>query len=143
MRKISLTVLCLMAIVLVGCQTGPVIPGAVINDEGAVVFSAEGTSVIQEPGNPISEAKAELAAVTIAKANLLALIKGEVLTSKVRVADLEFLSEEASSAVRGLLARATVTCKPGDKMLEGQAVVATATLVLDPEILDQLDELAY
>ena len=142
MRKISLTVLCLMAIVLVGCQTGPVVPGAT-TAEGAVVFTATAKSVIDEPGNPISEAKAELAAATIAKANLLALIKGEKLASGVRVADLMFVSHQASSMVNGLLARTTVVCTKGDKMLEGQMVLATATLALDPEALDQLDELAY
>ena len=142
-KKVALTVLGVLAIVLVGCAAAPVIPGATINEDGAVVFSAEATSILDMPGSPLSEAKAEVAAATMAKANLLEVIKGAKVKSGVKVADLMFVSQEAEADVYGLLARANVTFASGPKRIEEQAITATATLTLDPEVLDDLDEYAY
>ncbi len=136
--KVAFALLCAFAVVLVGCQTTPVVPGATVTEEGAFVFSATGTSVIDQADSPLSKIKAYAAAETTAKANLLELIKGARVTGDTRVADLMFVSQEAEREVVGWLARTIVTFEEGPGRVEPDTITATAALTLDSVSLANL-----
>jgi len=106
--KAALVVVGLLAVVLVGCA--PVVPGAEVS-KGVVTFSAEGTAVATDDSELALE-QAKVAAVVIAKANLLEKIRGAVIGQKASTADIQFQGQEAEAALRGFLSRATVEVKP-------------------------------
>ena len=139
-----MVVLGVLAMVLVGCQAMTV-PGAEITEEGLIQFTAQGTSVIDQPESAWSKQKAYVAAETIAKANLLELVKGARVEGSAQVADLMFVSQEAAREVDGWLGRAKVTFSEGPegtRRTEKEIVTATATLTLDEGSLANLDEYA-
>ena len=142
---------------LSGCQTGntekaaaqeKTIPGGNVNEQGLLVFTAQGQSVAKAGEGAMGLAKARIAAETIAKANLLEVVKGALITGSVTVGDMEFESQAVSAQVNGWLSGAEVTTTipdtmqsrlPGAKPVD-QLVTATATLKLSPEALKNLKE---
>jgi hypothetical protein len=107
--KGKLALVCLVVALVVGCAapSAGVIPGAEMKD-GAVVFSAMGKSVVAKEGDPLSEVEAEVAAITMAKANLLEKIKGARIGGSITVGDLMFESQEATLEMMGYLSRAEI-----------------------------------
>jgi hypothetical protein len=101
-------------------------------ENGMVSFSATGKSVVAKEGDPLSEVEAEVAAVAMAKAGLLELIKGARVGQSVTVGDLMFESQEATVEAMGFLARAEIEVTPPQESRLGTSpyVVATATLRL-------------
>ncbi len=153
MKKIYITMLfaAVAALLMTGCQTE--IPGATITDDGKIVFSATGQSVA-ETESLINVIKAEMAASTVAKANLLEAVKGALVSSSVKVDDLMFTSQTAENVVNGWLARAVVTINeveevvveetklPKEPVVEPseKIITATATLTLSKEDLKELKQ---
>ncbi len=120
-----------------GCA-GPAVPGADVVTWQNVEFSARGTSVMAKEDDPVSLLEARVAAAIMAKANLLALVKGEFITGGVAVADLMFEGQEAEARVEGFLSRATVTYEePG--LPEPNTVTAIATLTVSRRELKKLE----
>jgi len=142
MKKWTLMLVAVVAVVLAGCQQMQrigYIPGATVGADGMVVFSAEGKSVVTNPDDPLSEVKAEVAAATLAKANLLEVIKGAPITSETNVSDLLYKNSEAELRVEGWLSRAVVTFEPREGRIAPSPIVcATATLTLDKKALMDL-----
>jgi hypothetical protein len=138
--KAALVAVGVMALVLAGCAT-QVVPGATA-ERGVVTFSAEGTGVLEKADDAMAMEEAKLAAATIAKANLLGKIKGEILTSKVNVERLMLANEAASSRVQGWLSRATVEYVAAEKAASPMTVTAIATLKLNKHELHQLKKYA-
>jgi len=134
--KAALVVVGVMALVLVGCMS-PVIPGAT-SEGGVVTFSAEGTSVLAKADDAMALEEAKVAAATIAKANLLGRIKGELLTNKVNVEGLMLASEAASIRTQGWLSRATIEYVKAEKVVSPMTVTAIATLKVNACELRQL-----
>jgi len=124
------------------------IPGATRTDYGTLVFTAQGQSIIKVDGGPLGIAKARLAAETIAKANLLEVIKGGLINSSVSVGDLVFESQKASTVVTGWLSGATVetisTESEQSRLPDAEPVdhiiTATATLELSEEAWAHLQD---
>jgi hypothetical protein len=79
------------------------IPGSTLTKNGTLLFKAEGQSVAIAGDGAIGVAKARLAAETIAKANLLELLKGALISSSVTVGDMMFQSQVVSTTVSGWL----------------------------------------
>ncbi len=136
--KLALMFAVVLAISLVGCAGAPTVAGADSAD-GAIVFSATGKSIVDEVGDPYATIRAEAAAATTAKANLLGKIAGVSLSAGTNVDDMLFASSEAEAAIAGWLARATVTFvsavadtgfSAGDP---DPTITATATLVLSSD----------
>jgi hypothetical protein len=82
--------------------------GAQVTENGTFLFTATGQSVANAT-DPASIAKAEIAAATIAKANLLESIKGALISNSVSVNNLMLESQAATATVQGWLSRAQVT----------------------------------
>ena len=104
-----------------------IIPGATVTEDGAIVFSAEGQSVAKVM-SPLSVAKAEAAAATIAKANLLEVVKGALVSSSVKVSDMVLAEQAAEKKVYGWLARATIEIIDAP-----EAVVEKTNLPAEPD----------
>ena len=129
----------LFAIVLAGCSTCRV-PGAKMTENGTIMFSATGTSVVARPDDALSLVEAQVAAATIAKANLLEKIKGGLVASGVTVGDLMFEKQEAQVRVDGFLARADVAFMEAEpsRLSTPLTVTAVASLELTKEQLEML-----
>jgi hypothetical protein len=124
-----------LAVLLAGCVHRAV-PGAVMTEEGTYLFEARGQSVIAKADDPLSLLEAELAAATMAKANLLEKVKGAFVTSNVLVGDLMLRSQEAAVIVEGFLSRATVYVEAPSPPV----VTAVAMLELDACELSDLEK---
>lgn len=112
------------------------VPGAVVTQEGNLLFVATGESVAKIEDGALGVVKAKVAAAVIAKTNLLEILKGAVIGGSTTVADLMFTSQSASSTVDGWLAGVVVESAakserksnlPGAKEKD-QIVTAKATL---------------
>jgi hypothetical protein len=167
MKKVYITMLAAgsAALMMTGCASSKaaapveevkaepaiIVPGAIVTENGAIVFSAAGQSVCLTE-SPLSVAKAEVAATTVAKANLLEVVKGALVSSNAKVKDLVLTSQTAEKTVNGWLARATVEIVPlkaivvektnlptkQDTGPKEQMVTAIATLTLSAEDMDAL-----
>jgi outer membrane protein W len=126
--KAVLVVVGVLAVLLAGCAS-PNVPGATV-EKGKIVFKADGTAVAAKEGDPLALEEARLAAATIAKANLLELIKGAFVTSKVTVEGLMLESESAALSTQGFLSRTTIAYGEEPKVPPPAVVKATATLTL-------------
>lgn len=123
------------SITLSGCQSGAT--GATKTDDGLFMFSATGQSVANM-SDPMSIVKAEVAAATTAKANLLEELKGALVSGSTKVSNLTLDSQTATTAVSGWISRIeTVTSSTEPKMSnlpqqlpESQIITATAMLKL-------------
>jgi len=108
MKSLSLGLTAFLLTFITGCATtktpAPVTAPA---KPSSTTFTATGVSV-GDPSDSLSMAKAEVAATTIAKANLLEKLKGSVLSNEVSVTDLKFTSQAAKLTVTGWLNRADV-----------------------------------
>jgi hypothetical protein len=82
-------------------QAAMAIPGSTLTQNGTLMFTAEGQSVAVAADGAIGVAKARMAAETIAKANLLEIIKGGLISSSVSVGDMMFQSQAVSTTVHG------------------------------------------
>ncbi len=123
-----------------GCAQTQV-PGASDAGRSVVRFEATASSVVARPDDPLALEEASVAAAAMAKANLLSKIKGEQMTSTVRVSDLMFAGQEVSARSEGFLARATVTLRePEARAQEPRKVTAVATLELTNRELENLDQ---
>ena len=123
-----------------------IVPGATVTEDGMIMFTAEGKSVA-ETTDALSVAKAEVAAKVVAKANLLEIVKGALVSSSAKVSNLMLVEQSAEQKVYGWLARTTVeivevekpiaekTNLPVDPVAEPktQIVTAIATLTLSEE----------
>ena len=89
--------------------------------------------------DPVSLLEAQAAAAIMAKANLLALVKGEFITGGTTVADLMFEGQEVQSRVEGLLARAIVTYDEPIGIPVPGTVTAVARLTISRCELRKLD----
>lgn len=144
MKKLCLfTLVCLL--VVVGC--GPkkkasqmqFIPGAVVSDDGKITFSATGKSAITDIDDPLAKIKAEAAAATTAKANLLELVKGARISSDIVIADLMYQSSTTKATVMGWLSRATITItESAGRLASGAIVEALASITLDKDTIANL-----
>ena len=152
MKKLYISILCIAAtaLLLTGCQL--IVPGAEVTDDGMIIFSAEGQSVA-ETLSPISVAKAEIAAGTIAKANLLEAINGALVSSNVKVDGLMLTSHSAEKVVSGWLARAVIEIVEVEEVVietnlpqpevtppEQNIVTAIATLTLSEDDLEDMKQ---
>ena len=84
------------------------IPGSTLTQDGTLLFSAEGQSVAKAEDGAMGLTKARIAAETIAKANLLEVIKGGLISSTVTVGDMMFQSQTVSTKVNGWLGGAVL-----------------------------------
>ncbi len=84
------------------------IPGSKLTQDGTLLFTAKGQSVAKPEDGVMGLTKARIAAETIAKANLLEVLKGGQITSSVTVGDMVFQSQQATSTVNGWLGGAVV-----------------------------------
>jgi len=127
-----------LSVFLVGCGMTQV-PGAVCTENGTYLFSAEGSSPVLKPDDPMALLEARVAAATIAKANLLEKIKGAAVDSMVRAEDLAFAKQVANVNATGLLSRVTITYHPTDRTgRDAMIVTAVATLELSKDEIDNL-----
>jgi hypothetical protein len=131
MGKFALLAVGITVLVAVGCAAPKPVPGAAVQN-GVAVFAATGSSVVTKDGDALAMLEAQVAAELMAKAALLAKIKGEMVTQEVSVGDLMLESQAAQSEVNGFLARAEVEIlKPVPSKLGVPPVVtAEATLTL-------------
>ncbi len=84
------------------------IPGSTLTEDGTLLFTATGQSVAIAEDGAEGLAKARIAAETIAKANLLEILKGGLITSSVTVGDIMFESQSVSTKVSGWLGGAVL-----------------------------------
>jgi len=131
----------LLGLLLVGCAA-PVIPGAEVTEDGCYVFKAVGTSVVAKEDDPLSLVEAQVAACTMARANLLELVKGAMIESDVSVGDLMFKSQEARVSVAGFLGRAKVELVQAEpsRLPQPMIVTAVATLTLTEDEIANLEK---
>jgi hypothetical protein len=109
MKKNYLPILIAAAVTFLMTACSSTAPsGAQVTENGTFLFSATGQSVADST-DPVSIAKAEIAAATIAKANLLESIKGALISNSVTVNNLMLESQTATATVQGWLSRANVT----------------------------------
>ncbi len=137
MKKVYISLICVASLILMtGCQL--IVPGAEVTEDGAIIFSASGQSVATQL-DPLSVAKAELAAETVAKANLLEAVKGALVSSNVKVEGLVLTSQSAEKAVQGWLARAVVEIVAEEVVVVPEVVVVESNLpqpeVVTPEVV--------
>jgi len=132
--KAAMAMVGVIVALAVGCA---VVPGAEVS-KGVVTFKGEGTAVAAKEGDPLSLEEARLAAATIAKANLLANIKGEFVMGRVSVEGLMFEGQEATCHVEGFLSRAIIEYPPRDRLAPPSVVKAVATLRLSCEEVGKL-----
>ncbi len=112
-----------LTLMVSGCMT-MVVPGAEVAG-GNVVFTAVGSAALVKADDPMALVEARTAAAAIARAELLAKIKGTAIESTVQVKDLTFASQEAELQVDGMLARTEVNYAPMERT--GQmAMIVTA-----------------
>ncbi|MCK4564864.1 MAG: hypothetical protein KAU94_09345 [Verrucomicrobia bacterium] len=129
-------------------QAAKRIPGATLTQTGTLLFAAQGQSVAVAEEGPLGVAKARLAAETIAKANLLELLKGALISGSVTVGDMMFQSQLVSTTVTGWLGGVTLetvstvneqsrlpNAEPVDQM-----ITAKATLELSMEAWENLSD---
>ena len=137
--KATLAVVGVFLLALGGCA-GPAVPGADAVTWQNVEFSARATSVMAKEDDPVSLLEAQAAAAIMAKANLLALVKGEFITGGTTVADLMFEGQEAEAQVKGFLARATVTYEEPIGVPVPGTVTAVARLTISRRELKKLEK---
>lgn len=107
---------------------GHALTGARVTERGTVLFCAEGSSIVAKADSPVDLLEARCAAATMAKANLLALIKGEEVEGHMTAGDLMFENQEAVVRVEGFLARAIITF-PETSATEGRGLVTACAAV--------------
>ncbi len=127
-------------------QAAQSIPGSTLTQAGTLLFKAEGQSVAVAGDGALGVAKARLAAETIAKANLLEILKGALVTSSVSIGDMMFESQLVTSTVSGWLGG--VVLETGSSANEqsrlpnaepvDQMITAKATLELSAEAWENL-----
>ena len=129
-------------------QAAREIPGSVLTDNGTLLFTAEGQSVAKAVDGAEGQTKARMAAETIAKANLLELIKGGMISSSVSVGDMMFESQTVTSTVSGWLGGAVVDTEvtaeeksnlPDAKPID-EIVTATATMEISISAWEDLQD---
>lgn len=137
----------LVALAFTGCATVEEPVEVAEPAPTTVTFTAEGSSVA-DPTDALSIAKAEVAAATVAKTNLLEKLKGSVLSSNAKVADLMFVSQLAESSVYGWLNKASieiveqeaVPTKLPAEMAEEVVITAIASVEIPIEDLEDLSD---
>ena len=148
MKKTYITVVCvaIASLLISGCQSADVATTEpVVIEPEVMVFSATGQSVATTD-DAMSMAKAELAATTVAKANLLAKIKGELISGSAEVSDLMFVSQAAKTTVNGWMSNAQIKIVKAQKELTNlpeeepvtQIVTAVASLEVSQEDMDDM-----
>lgn len=105
------------------------IPGSTLTADGTLLFKAKGQSVAEAEEGAAGLAKARMAAETIAKAKLLEVIKGGLISSSVSVGDMMFQSQQVSSEVSGWL---------GGVVVETESTQEKASHLPDAEPVDQI-----
>lgn len=110
-------------------QAAQSIPGSTLTQTGTLMFTAQGQSVAVAEDGALGVAKAQLAAETIAKANLLEVLKGALISSSVTVGDMEFQSQAVSATVSGWL---------GGVILETSSSANEQSRLPDAEPVDQM-----
>lgn len=126
--KVIVGSLLALTVLFTGCMT-MVVPGAQVA-HGTVVFTAEGSVPLIKADDPMALVEARTAAAAMARAELLAKIKGAVVVGHVQVKDLTFASQEAAVQVDGVLARAEITYPPMERT-GPMAMVVTAEARLE------------
>ncbi len=129
-------------------QAAKSVPGSTLTQTGTLMFTAQGQSVAAAEDGALGIAKAQLAATTIAKANLLEILKGALISSSVTVGDMEFQSQAVSATVSGWLggvivetsSSATEQSRLPDAEPVDQMITATATLELSSEAWENLKD---
>jgi len=129
-------------------QAAKSVPGSTLTQTGTLMFTAQGQSVAAAEDGALGVAKAQLAATTIAKANLLEILKGALISSSVTVGDMEFQSQAVSATVSGWLggvivetsSSATEQSRLPDAEPVDQMITATATLELSSEAWENLKD---
>lgn len=133
--RIVSAVVAFLGLSLFGCAA-PRVPGATFTSEGTILFSETGSSVIARKDDPLALLEAQLAAATIAEANLLRKLKGADLAGEVTASDLMFTGQHVVSRVEGRLSRVEIHFdKPRG---EDGIVTATAMLEVRPRELKSL-----
>jgi hypothetical protein len=142
--KGKLALVCVVVALVAGCAapSASLVPGGKM-ENGIVTFSAMGKSVVAKEGDPLSEVEAEVAAITLAKANLLELIKGARVGGSVTVGDLMFESQEATLEMMGFLSRAEISVVPRAESRLGTPPYVAATATLRITKADLADMSAY
>lgn len=105
------------------------IPGSTLTADGTLLFEANGQSVAEAEDGAAGLAKARMAAETIAKANLLEIIKGGLISSSISVGDMMFQSQQVSSEVSGWL---------GGVVLNTESTKEKESHLPDAEPVDQI-----
>jgi hypothetical protein len=124
------------------------VPGASLTKDGTLLFTAQGQSIAKADTGALGVARARLAAETIAKANLLEVVKGGLISSTVSVGDMMFQSQRATTAVNGWLAGAKVEVSSlaneqsrlPDAEPVDQVITATASLELSGAAWENLKD---
>jgi hypothetical protein len=129
-------------------QASREIPGSTLTENGTLLFKAEGQSVAKAGDGAEGLAKARMAAETIAKANLLEVIKGGLITSSITVSEMMFESQMVSSQVSGWLGGAVLATETSeeeksnlpDAEVIDQIVTSTASLEISIDAWEDLQD---
>ena len=110
-------------------EAAKAIPGSTLTDDGKLLFAAEGQSVAKAAEGAEGLARARMAAETIAKANLLEIIKGGLISSTITVDDMMFESQTVTTKVNGWL---------GGAVLDSSATSEEKSNLPDAKPVDQI-----
>ncbi|MCH8541168.1 MAG: hypothetical protein LAT58_10425 [Opitutales bacterium] len=143
MKKKLQTILTILAMgcmvfFITGCVASKHVPGAERIDGGNYLFTSSGTALIKSPGGPKEIAQARVAAMALARAELVKKIKGVSVSESVSVEDLMMTKQAASTTAEGWLSRAIITIVPDHRNFEEGAVTAEGSLVLSPKDLEDM-----
>ncbi len=117
------------------------VPGSVLTQNGTLLFAAQGQSVAMAEDGALGVAKARVAAETIAKVNLLEILKGALISSSVRVGDMEFESQTVTATVSGWLGGVVLetssTAEDQSRLPDAEATDETVTCKASLEISEK------
>lgn len=131
-----------LTVLFAGCMSH-VVPGAQVAG-GNVVFSAEASAPLMKTGDPMALVEARTAAAAMARAELLAKVKGAVVEGKVQVKDLTFETQQTAVHVDGMISRVEIEYPPMErKGPMAQVVTAVAHLEMSCQEYAHLHEYVH
>jgi hypothetical protein len=124
-----------------GCMG--VVPGAQV-ERGTVAFTAEASVPLMKADDAMALVEARTAAAAMARAELLAKIKGAVVEGAVQVKDLAFATQQTNVHVDGMISRVQIEYPPMERTGPmAQVVTAVARLEMTCEEYKNLHEYVH
>lgn len=142
MKRITQTMVVMGAVVVLaaGCATSKHVPGAERIAGGNYLFTSTATALVERPGETKEITRAQVAAMALARAELLKTIKGVQITETVTVEDLMLTKQAASMKAEGWISRATITVVPAHRTYDDDIVIAEGSLVLSRKDLEDMKQ---